>query len=66
MEPHAKQQREVGFDPVVDTAEYRRRLREHMLASADLLDAENGAVDPATEADVRAKLAAADEADGVG
>jgi hypothetical protein len=66
MEPHAKQQREVGFDPVVDTAEYRRRLREHMLASADQLDADHGPVDAAIEADVRAKLAAADEADGEG
>jgi hypothetical protein len=61
MEPHARE-REIGYDPVVDTAEYRLRLREQMLASADVLDAEHGPVDPELEAIVRAKLLATDDA----
>lgn len=59
MEPHARE-REIGYDPIVDTAEYRRRLREHMLATASELDAEHGPVDPKLEAEIRAKLLAAD------
>lgn len=59
MEPHARKC-EIGYDPVVDTVEYRRRLRQHLLASAAELDAEHGPVDPELEAEIRAKLLAAD------